>query len=845
MKSQTLHFFIKFSQALIFLFFFTRFFSLHASELVVKQYAVSEVNTLITDLNAGNVDIFELTESGDYTITSTTSRIVTVTKNITIRAAKKGLTSRPVIKMNAASTSSQTTLFYTNSPDLTLNFEGVEFDGYNTGTSSSNQPIFLIAETGSSNLQINVKNCYFHRFENASTYNSIMVMRGEMTSLNMQDSHVNNSKGKLFYFLRTTELDVPSVGNLILTNNIFSNIGGTNSYVFFYQSNSSTNQAKGNDLKVDHCTFYNISNNRTFTTRKFYGVAEFKNSIFVNVAEKGFNISPVAIDYCYLAGIAQYSSTIPSGTRTNEFGLSPVPAFADVSNLDFTLTNGSSFICGDSLVAGYIGSKTFNAIKNHGVFLKSGHENYRTFSNNELNIITVTNLNNDGVGSLRWAISQKGPRVVVFEVGGVVDLDQRALPITEPYLFIAGQTSPEPGITLIKGTIQIATHDVIMQHISSRPGDCGLPKQSGWTPNGAITISAYNVVVDHCSFTWAVDENLSLWGPIHEGEDKLSRNITFSNNIISEGLDSATHNKGPHSMGTLVHDYATGVAVVKNVLSHNATRNPLVKPNAKAYIANNIIYNPKTGAIHSSWPVSEYVDYPDSLRRAKATVIGNILIPGVNSVSYLRLMDYYLSVYQQDNVVSNYLQPLVNQPTKIASTLVDYLTEQPIQTDRYTPISSQDVASEVLPKVGSRPLQRDSIDIRIIHDVINKNGSIIDSQDEVGGYPSYTMTSHELQIPEEDIELWLEILSNQLIDGDTMNNVRSSFEQVQIRSDFIITDKKGLFSKVDCFIDIFTIDGKKIKSGIVNNNELIRLNSGVYIVRSNLNGLISIQKIII
>lgn len=488
--------------------------------------------------------------------------------------------------------------------------------------------------------------------------------------------------------------------------------------------------------------------------------------------------------------------------------------------------------------------KTFSAIINHAIFLKSGHENYRTFSNNELNIITVTNLNNDGVGSLRWAISQKGPRIIVFKVGGVIDLDQRALPIIEPYLFVAGQTAPEPGITLIKGTIQIATHDVIIQHISCRPGDCGLPKQSGWTPNGAITISAYNVVVDHCSFTWAVDENLSLWGPVHEGEDKLSRNITFSNNIISEGLDSATHTKGPHSMGTLVHDYATGVAIVKNLFSHNATRNPLVKPNAKAYIANNIIYNPRTGAIHSSWPVGEYAEYPDSLRRAKATVIGNILIPGVNSVDYLRLMDYHLSVYQNDNIVSNSLQPLVNQPTKIASTLVDYLTEQPIQTNRYTPISSQDVGSVILPKVGSRPLQRDSIDIRIINDVICKNGSIIDSQDEVGGYPSYTMTSHELQIPEDNIELWLETLSNQLIDGNTMNCIRSSFEHVPICSE-LITDKKVMFSKVDCFIDIFTIYGEKIKSGIVNRNELIKLNSGIYIVRSDINGLINIQKIII
>ncbi|MDY0083940.1 MAG: hypothetical protein RBR74_12220 [Ignavibacteriaceae bacterium] len=318
---------------------------------VVKQYNISDLTTLQTDLNAGNADIYELTESGDYIITSTQHTFATLGKSVTIRAAS-GLINRPVFKYDAASTGTGTRFFYTNTPDISITFEGIEFDGYNAGASI--QPIFLTAETGSSNLQITINNCYFQRFANTlSGYNSIIVMRGSMTSLEIQDSHVNNSIGKLFYFNSTTESDAPSVGNLILKNNIFSNINDATTYVFFYQANSPTNQAKGNDLKVDHCTFYNISPNRTFTTRKFYGVAEFKNSIFVNVAERGFNISPVTIDYCYLAGIAQYSSSIPSGTRTNEFASTPVPTFADASNLDFTLTNGSSFVCGDTFVAGF------------------------------------------------------------------------------------------------------------------------------------------------------------------------------------------------------------------------------------------------------------------------------------------------------------------------------------------------------------------------------------------------------------------------------------------------------------------------------------------------------------
>ncbi len=68
------------------------------------------------------------------------------------------------------------------------------------------------------------------------------------------------------------------------------------------------------------------------------------------------------------------------------------------------------------------------------------------------------------------AVAAKGPRIIVFEVGGVIDLDKQTLTIKEPFLTIAGQTAPSPGITLIRGGIDVATHDVVMQHIRVRPG---------------------------------------------------------------------------------------------------------------------------------------------------------------------------------------------------------------------------------------------------------------------------------------------------------------------------------------------------------------------------------------
>src|SRR5690606_40596515 len=80
-------------------------------------------------------------------------------------------------------------------------------------------------------------------------------------------------------------------------------------------------------------------------------------------------------------------------------------------------------------------------------------------------IIRVTALDNHGPGSLRAALAHEGPRIVVFEVGGVIDLERETLRIEHPFVTIAGQTAPSPGITLIRGGMEVATHDVVVRHI--------------------------------------------------------------------------------------------------------------------------------------------------------------------------------------------------------------------------------------------------------------------------------------------------------------------------------------------------------------------------------------------
>jgi len=266
-------------------------------------------------------------------------------------------------------------------------------------------------------------------------------------------------------------------------------------------------------------------------------------------------------------------------------------------------------------------------------------------------VIRVTTLNSEGPGSLREAIETKGPRIVVFEVGGVIDLGKRGLEIREPYITIAGQTAPSPGITIIRGGFWTDTHDIVMQHIRVRPGDAGEPKKSGWSPDGLTTSggNAFNIIIDHCSFTWAVDENLSASGRRTEGPDSTSHRITFSNNIIAEALHNSSHEKGPHSMGSLIHDFCRDIAIVGNLYAHNDMRNPYFKAYSEGAIINNIIYNPGKVAIQLYYSRNEWINSRYEPENCKVSIVGNILFAGVDTRKNIALVAAMGDAYMEDN----------------------------------------------------------------------------------------------------------------------------------------------------------------------------------------------------
>jgi hypothetical protein len=393
-------------------------------------------------------------------------------------------------------------------------------------------------------------------------------------------------------------------------------------------------------------------------------------------------------------------------------------------------------------------------------------------------VIQVTTLAADGPGSLREAIAAKGPRIVVFAVGGVIDLAEQILEISEPFITIAGQTAPTPGITLIRGGLRISGHDIILRHIRIRPGDCGRAKKSGWEPDGLTTFTAeeagakgpHRVVIDHCSLTWGVDENLSASGVRHAGRESTSNRMTFSNNIIAEGLADSTHGKGEHSKGTLIHDNARDIAIIGNLYACNTERNPVLKPDATAVIANNLVYNPARRAIHTYWNTREYEGRMATMLPAILAVVGNVLWCGPDTpkdMPFIFIQNGKCIVHADDNLT----QGLDGRPVAEIGGGPQMLKDRPFWPDGFIALPAAQVAERVLADAGARPWDRDAIDARIIAGVRERTGRMIDSQEQVGGYPKDAATRRELKVPADGtaVDAWLESFIPDATEGRPMH----------------------------------------------------------------------------
>lgn len=200
-------------------------------------------------------------------------------------------------------------------------------------------------------------------------------------------------------------------------------------------------------------------------------------------------------------------------------------------------------------------------------------------------VLVVTNLNDSGPGSFRDACEQGGARIVLFNVAGVIRL-QSKIRIRAPYITIAGNTAPGDGVCIAGDTVELDTHDVVIRHMRFRRGETDVTDRNdsiGGNPIG-------NVMIDHVSASWGLDENMSMYRHMYRPPDgskelKLPTvNITIQNSIFSECL-----NMYNHSFGSTIGGYNS--TFHRNLWASNAGRNPSVGMNGDFGFFNNVVFN--------------------------------------------------------------------------------------------------------------------------------------------------------------------------------------------------------------------------------------------------------------
>lgn len=231
-------------------------------------------------------------------------------------------------------------------------------------------------------------------------------------------------------------------------------------------------------------------------------------------------------------------------------------------------------------------------------------------------------------GSLREALEASGPRFIVFEVHGVIFLEE-PIRILNPFVTVAGQTAGGDGIVLAHQPLIVRTHDVILRHLRMRilnekgdgPDTLGLDGITIFRNDFEVTgiqDTVYNLVIDHCSFSWAIDKNISTWDWV--------RNFTIQWCVIAEaamfgnpqGPAGYAWLSAPNPSGITPHDL-TYASIHHNLFAHNASRNPLLYRGKVWDFRNNVDYN---------WLVSGPVQFRDE---AEVNFIGNRYIPGLDS----------------------------------------------------------------------------------------------------------------------------------------------------------------------------------------------------------------------
>ncbi|WP_297072961.1 thrombospondin type 3 repeat-containing protein [uncultured Duncaniella sp.] len=341
-------------------------------------------------------------------------------------------------------------------------------------------------------------------------------------------------------------------------------------------------------------------------------------------------------------------------------------------------------------------------------------------------VITVTNLNDSGPGSFRWACEQGGARIIVFNVAGVINL-KTPLYVRAPYVTIAGQTAPGDGICIAGESFQVDTHDVVIRHMRFRRGDTRVHNREdsfGGNPVG-------NIMIDHCSAEWGLDENISFYRHMYdpsEGQYQTTElklptvNVTIQNTISAKALDTYNHAFGSTLGGE-------NNMFTRNLWASNSGRNPSIGWNGVFNFVNNVVFN----WVHRSSDGGDYT--------AKFNMINNYYKPGPatpkeGNIGHRFLkpeagrskLDHkvYGRVYAEGNIMEGYPEITADnwaggiqiETDPDTGEFTDYMRSKTPFEMPYVRISSaEDAYDFILKNVGATIPTRDIIDERIIEEV--------------------------------------------------------------------------------------------------------------------------------
>ena len=355
-------------------------------------------------------------------------------------------------------------------------------------------------------------------------------------------------------------------------------------------------------------------------------------------------------------------------------------------------------------------------------------------------VVEVTNLNDDGPGSLRDAVNQEiGPRTIVFNVSGNIKLASR-LVANQPYVTIAGQTAPGEGITITRAPIGLTGNDGVVRFLKVRIG-------GGTTFDGMGLTGANFSIIDHCSISWTIDESFSSRGAHH---------ITLQKTLISEALNVAGHDK--YEAGKM-HGYAATIggdigSFHHNLLAHNYGRNWSIGGglngdgyySGKVDITNNVVYN--WGHRTTDGGANE------------VNFVNNYYKPGASTNFFFALNAQHEGVgkgmqryYFSGNVMPGYFDEKTQEKGRTITIsnkeIVNYETyvDKPFFESFVKTQSAEGAYKEVLSDVGANQPFFDKHDDRIIEETLKGTftfkgsksglGGMIDTEADAGGWPNF------------------------------------------------------------------------------------------------------------